>query len=288
MVTEIGSRGRRGGHNRNVAPHGFTWRVRMHLASASHGTCKAPAAFPFEQDCVALARHIQQGCSNLRLAGLMTIGMPGALCCAVLCCAELCCVELCAAVLCWVGVWHADVRCGRRLNFCARSRPQHYLDTGPTCESRACSLLAQKQTTHRGRRTSSACPTAAKRSARRWGLQRLMWSSGGILAAIRPCFCFGPATRQAAGACHAAVAPVAAAAPAAAQRTRYRLRETHRRPAHFQPLPVSAHHHTSTLLSKQPPARSMGMSGDFEQAVEMGSTNVRVGSTIFGAREYKK
>lgn len=32
----------------------------------------------------------------------------------------------------------------------------------------------------------------------------------------------------------------------------------------------------------------MGMSGDFEQAVEMGSTNVRVGSTIFGAREYKK
>jgi len=32
---------------------------------------------------------------------------------------------------------------------------------------------------------------------------------------------------------------------------------------------------------------SMGMSGDFEQAVEMGSTNVRVGSTIFGAREYK-
>lgn len=31
---------------------------------------------------------------------------------------------------------------------------------------------------------------------------------------------------------------------------------------------------------------SMGMSGDFEQAVEMGSTNVRVGSTLFGARAY--
>jgi hypothetical protein len=31
---------------------------------------------------------------------------------------------------------------------------------------------------------------------------------------------------------------------------------------------------------------SMGMSGDFEAATEMGSTNVRVGSTIFGAREY--
>jgi uncharacterized pyridoxal phosphate-containing UPF0001 family protein len=33
---------------------------------------------------------------------------------------------------------------------------------------------------------------------------------------------------------------------------------------------------------------SMGMSGDFEQAIEMGSTNVRVGSTIFGARDYSK
>ncbi|XP_077250929.1 uncharacterized protein LOC143890221 [Tasmannia lanceolata] len=33
---------------------------------------------------------------------------------------------------------------------------------------------------------------------------------------------------------------------------------------------------------------SMGMSGDFEKAIEMGSTNVRVGSTIFGAREYPK
>jgi len=31
---------------------------------------------------------------------------------------------------------------------------------------------------------------------------------------------------------------------------------------------------------------SMGMSGDFEAAISMGSTNVRVGSTIFGAREY--
>ncbi|BAD87885.1 alanine racemase-like [Oryza sativa Japonica Group] len=31
---------------------------------------------------------------------------------------------------------------------------------------------------------------------------------------------------------------------------------------------------------------SMGMSGDFEQAIEMGSTSVRIGSTIFGPREY--
>ena len=29
---------------------------------------------------------------------------------------------------------------------------------------------------------------------------------------------------------------------------------------------------------------SMGMSGDFESAIAMGSTNVRCGSTIFGAR----
>ncbi|RWR99600.1 proline synthase co-transcribed bacterial protein-like protein, partial [Dinothrombium tinctorium] len=32
---------------------------------------------------------------------------------------------------------------------------------------------------------------------------------------------------------------------------------------------------------------SMGMSNDFEHAIQMGSTNVRVGSTIFGARPVK-
>merc|ERR1712194_62646 len=31
---------------------------------------------------------------------------------------------------------------------------------------------------------------------------------------------------------------------------------------------------------------SMGMSGDFETAVEYGSTNIRVGSSIFGGRQY--
>lgn len=31
---------------------------------------------------------------------------------------------------------------------------------------------------------------------------------------------------------------------------------------------------------------SMGMSGDYEVAIQKGSTNVRVGSTIFGARDY--
>ena len=40
--------------------------------------------------------------------------------------------------------------------------------------------------------------------------------------------------------------------------------------------------------SSTPLELSMGMSGDFEAAIAMGSTNVRVGSTIFGAREYAK
>lgn len=33
---------------------------------------------------------------------------------------------------------------------------------------------------------------------------------------------------------------------------------------------------------------SMGMSGDYELAVKSGSTNVRIGSTIFGARQPKQ
>ena len=33
---------------------------------------------------------------------------------------------------------------------------------------------------------------------------------------------------------------------------------------------------------------SMGMSGDYEHAIELGATNVRVGSSLFGARDYKK
>ncbi|XP_077000604.1 pyridoxal phosphate homeostasis protein isoform X2 [Tamandua tetradactyla] len=33
---------------------------------------------------------------------------------------------------------------------------------------------------------------------------------------------------------------------------------------------------------------SMGMSGDFQHAIEVGSTNVRIGSTIFGERDYSK
>jgi len=33
---------------------------------------------------------------------------------------------------------------------------------------------------------------------------------------------------------------------------------------------------------------SFGMSGDYELAIEKGSTEVRIGSTIFGEREYSK
>jgi PLP dependent protein len=46
---------------------------------------------------------------------------------------------------------------------------------------------------------------------------------------------------------------------------------------------------TSTTTSRTPPVPmelSMGMSDDFEQAIQAGSTNVRVGSTIFGHRNY--
>ncbi|XP_028514740.1 pyridoxal phosphate homeostasis protein isoform X2 [Exaiptasia diaphana] len=40
-------------------------------------------------------------------------------------------------------------------------------------------------------------------------------------------------------------------------------------------------------LTKQQVELSMGMSSDFDKAIVMGSTNVRVGSTIFGEREPK-
>ncbi len=35
------------------------------------------------------------------------------------------------------------------------------------------------------------------------------------------------------------------------------------------------------------PSLSMGMSGDFEVAIEEGATHVRVGSAIFGKRSYR-
>ncbi|GAB2231600.1 hypothetical protein Drorol1_Dr00010609 [Drosera rotundifolia] len=41
-------------------------------------------------------------------------------------------------------------------------------------------------------------------------------------------------------------------------------------------------------ISEEQCELSMGMSADFEQAIELGSTIVRVGTTIFGAREYNK
>lgn len=42
----------------------------------------------------------------------------------------------------------------------------------------------------------------------------------------------------------------------------------------------------SSTSNWQPEILSMGMSGDYELAVEAGSTMVRVGSAIFGARDY--
>jgi len=40
-------------------------------------------------------------------------------------------------------------------------------------------------------------------------------------------------------------------------------------------------------LNPQTVELSMGMSSNYAEAVELGSTNVRVGSTIFGPRIYK-
>jgi len=42
----------------------------------------------------------------------------------------------------------------------------------------------------------------------------------------------------------------------------------------------------ATNISEADMELSMGMSNDFEEAIRMGSTNVRVGSSIFGARNY--
>ena len=48
---------------------------------------------------------------------------------------------------------------------------------------------------------------------------------------------------------------------------------------HFWLLEKLAHEHSLQTIS-------MGMSGDFETAIEMGATHVRVGSALFGARDY--
>lgn len=44
----------------------------------------------------------------------------------------------------------------------------------------------------------------------------------------------------------------------------------------------------SDLLGAPLPHLSMGMSGDFETAIEEGSTIVRIGTALFGARSYQK
>jgi pyridoxal phosphate enzyme (YggS family) len=59
------------------------------------------------------------------------------------------------------------------------------------------------------------------------------------------------------------------------------------RPENFQTLRDTRAEVCKLLgMSEDEVELSMGMSGDFEQAIKMGSTNVRVGSTIFGARNY--
>ena len=48
---------------------------------------------------------------------------------------------------------------------------------------------------------------------------------------------------------------------------------------HFRHLAALARDHALPVLS-------MGMSGDFEQAIACGATQLRVGSAIFGHRDY--
>ena len=51
---------------------------------------------------------------------------------------------------------------------------------------------------------------------------------------------------------------------------------------------VECREETAVAMNKEPKdlELSMGMSGDFEMAIAKGATNVRVGSTIFGNRDY--
>lgn len=53
---------------------------------------------------------------------------------------------------------------------------------------------------------------------------------------------------------------------------------------------VEVRREVAAALNLQPDSLelSMGMSNDFEEAIRMGSTNVRVGSSIFGVRNYAK
>jgi uncharacterized pyridoxal phosphate-containing UPF0001 family protein len=61
------------------------------------------------------------------------------------------------------------------------------------------------------------------------------------------------------------------------------------RPENFECLKKCREQVANVLgVQEQSLELSMGMSGDFVQATEMGSTNIRVGSTIFGARDYSK
>ena len=55
-------------------------------------------------------------------------------------------------------------------------------------------------------------------------------------------------------------------------------------PAGHDPLPFF-HYMKGLADTHGLPVRSMGMSGDFEIGIEEGSTLVRIGTALFGARE---
>ena len=58
-------------------------------------------------------------------------------------------------------------------------------------------------------------------------------------------------------------------------------------PADLAPAPYFGLLRTLGAEAKLP-LLSMGMSDDFEIAIRFGATHVRVGSAIFGARDYRK
>jgi len=53
---------------------------------------------------------------------------------------------------------------------------------------------------------------------------------------------------------------------------------------------VACRKDVAAVLNRDPDSMelSMGMSGDFEEAIKRGATSIRVGSTIFGKRDYSK
>lgn len=186
--------------------------------------------------------------------------------------------------------------------FSGQANPQAFILCHSLCRFLQVSWLCCKfrqssgyllQTTRRGRRTSSACPTAARLWPRLWACLRPSWSSGRAGGGE------GPSGWPERGEGNAPLVGWAWAGGGGhlllLDRLTNRLPRKKRINGNCLPAVLTCGvcqlqvgNRPNQLAVLFPVAHcSMGMSGDFEQAVEMGSTNVRVGSTIFGARVYK-